>query len=177
MIRLFLCLLLILCAWLAGRCYTSFYSRRCDYLSGLLEGFRSMDLRMQYQMDPLPLLFAAAAKGRKEEGDRDEPLFLLFDQMSRGLEEAEMEPGELWKRLVKENLGHTSLEREELRVIGQLGEDLGRTDLEGQRQALSHMRRRLEALLEKAQEDKKRSTKLYRALFTAGGVMGAILLI
>ena len=78
------------------------------------------------------------------------------------------------RRLVS---GCVSLGGEGQAVLAPLGDALGRYDGERQREALAAVRRRLEELAARLEEDSRRRGRVYQALGLSGGAFLVILLL
>lgn len=171
MTKTVICGAILFLSYAAGYLYTAGYKSRVVHLEGLLERFLRIKIRMGYCMDPLPELFRLV-------GDGESPAARLFwtanGEMSRNNGAAF---SEIWKTAVKESFGSSFLKKEEKECLLGMGAELGNTDLTQQQRTLEHICAQLEQLLEQAREEKKRNTKLYRTLFTAGGFMIVILLL
>lgn len=142
---------------------------RARALEEMAEGLALLERELELNAPPLSRLLARAeTRGRG-------PARALFQGCLRGLEELDREDfSTLWRRLVGER---TELLHEGQAVLAPLGDTLGRYDADRQREALSAVRRRLEALAARAEEDSRRQGRVYQALGLSGGAFLVILLL
>lgn len=170
MMKTAICGAILLLSYLAGYLYTAEYKSRVCHLEGLLERFLRIKTRMGYCLDPLPELFRLVG----DEESSAARLFWVADrEMSRNDGTAF---SEIWKEAVEESFSGSTLRVEETECLLGMGKELGSTDLIQQQKTLEHICAQLEQLLERAREEKKKNTRLYRTLFTAGGFMIVIIL-
>lgn len=170
MMKTAICGAILLLSYLAGYLYTAGYKSRVCHLEGLLERFLRIKTRMGYCLDPLPELFHLV-------GDEDSQAARLFWTAEREMSRRDGASfPEIWKAAVKENFSGSALSKGETEYLLGMGEELGNTDLIQQQKTLEHICVQLELLLEQAREEKKKNTRLYRTLFTAGGFVIVILL-
>lgn len=178
MVRFFLCAGIIGLSWTAGYCYTSRWRRRCRYLKYMSEMFQSMQIQMQYRLDPLPVLFQRTAEKLRREENGCEALRQLFSEAAKKMADGRGDSAdEIWGGTVMETLKETALKKEDMAELASLGGDLGSTEIQLQKKAMGHITEKLLFMEKEAQAECKKNTKLYRTLFTAGGIVIVILLI
>ena len=83
---------------------------------------------------------------------------------------------EAWKRAVAESRDRMCLEREETRIIAELGEIFGRYDVQGQIRAIESRTAQLETLLSRADRCREQKTPVYRTLGVLAGAAAAIVI-
>ena len=172
MIKLYLCIAIILLSYLAGYLYTAGYEKRVRHMEGLLNRFQQIGTQMRYSFETLPELFSQVYI-REEE-----PAGMVFAAAAENMRQNTGESfPQIWDRAVRETFTRTALTESDMETVIQLGSDLGKTDMIQQEKTLEHICGGISALLDQAKEEQKRKTKLYRTLFTAGGILIVILLI
>jgi len=103
---------------------------------------------------------------------------IFFEQASEILKNnRNMNAAAAWEQSVKQNIGKTSLNREDEKILAAFGKMLGSSDLEGQirniRLTISH----LAAQEEKAEQLRKKNEGMYRNLCILGGLAIVIVLL
>lgn len=143
--------------------------RRVRALTEMAEGLALLERELELNAPPLSrLLEREAARSRG-------PAEALFRECLRGLDHLDREGfSDLWRRLVS---GCVSLGSEGQAALAPLGDALGRYDGERQREALAAVRRRLEELAARLEEDSRRRGRVYQALGLSGGAFLVILLL
>lgn len=142
---------------------------RARALEEMSEGLALLERELELNAPPLSRLLAqGAARGQG-------PARVLFQGCLRGLDELDREDfSALWRRLTARLTG---LGGEGQAVLVPLGDTLGRYEAGRQREALSAVRRRLEELAARAEEDSRRQGRVYQALGLSGGAFLVILLL
>ena len=127
-----------------------------------------MESEIRFRLTPIPELMEFLAQ------KTGEPAASFFRTCRREWEKREEESfSRIWQKGL-ETLLPAAPERE---VLDQLGEILGRYDVEGQRQAIGYVRRRLEGLLRQAEEERKTRGRAYFASGFAVGLCLAVILL
>ena len=135
----------------------------------MAEGLALLERELELNAPPLSRLLACGAARSRG------PAEALFRECLRGLNNLDREDfSTLWRRLVS---GCVSLGSEGQAVLAPLGDALGRYDEERQREALAAVRRRLEELSARLEEDSRRRGRVYQALGLSGGAFLVILLL
>lgn len=144
--------------------------RRAQALEELHAGLAWLEEELTFRLTPLPRLLEQLGQDRQGEAGRffQETAFLLQHDPEGGLHQS-------WRRAMVKYLG--TLRPEERQVLLEVGQTLGRYDVQTQRQALSRSARRLAAFRDEAQGEVRRLGKVYAALSLAGGVMVILVLV
>jgi stage III sporulation protein AB len=169
--KLMLCLLILLIGAGIGRLKAKTYDNRLYHLQELLTSIKVLESEMKYRMDPLPELLIRM--GKIKEGMSG----VLFETAGRLLkDQAARDLSDCWSEAVETAYGESALNREDRRIIDDLGIELGKTDLEGQAGMFQRTFSLLEAQAAEAAEEKRTKGKMYKSLGTAIGALIVILL-
>lgn len=118
------------------------------------------------------------------------PLKEIFEQIQKNTEEANIK--EFWNNVIRElnnNLGienawenaikktETSLNKEDLNILHDMGKMLGKTDVDGQVSNLEIASSFIETQIQKAEVEKQKNSKLYKTLGVVTGLAIIIILI
>lgn len=104
---------------------------------------------------------------------RNEKLSFITDDMIAQSKEGKR-IDELWKNEISDIKYLTA---DDLRVLGMLGDNLGKTDTDGQLAVMESVRRSLDTLIKDSDEIRKNKMKLYRTLgILLGAAVGIVLL-
>lgn len=143
--------------------------RRVRALEEMSQGLALLERELELNAPPLSRLLERGAERSRG------PAEALFRECLRGLDRLDREDfSTLWRRLVS---GCRALGSEGQAVLAPLGDTLGRYDGERQQEALSAVRRRLEELSARLEEDSRRRGRVYQALGLSGGAFLVILLL
>lgn len=82
-----------------------------------------------------------------------------------------------WRDSALEVYGHGSLTHEDLEYLVDMGMELGRTDLAGQKNMFDRTKKRLEAQERAAIEENINKGRLYKGIYSALGILTVIVLI
>lgn len=88
----------------------------------------------------------------------------------------EMTVGQRWKRAVDKDSEAMCLKKEDCEIIKLLSQELGTCGREEQIKNIRHVKALLDKQIITAEEDYKKSAKLYKSLGVSGGIFIAILL-
>ena len=84
---------------------------------------------------------------------------------------------EAWQKSIEENEKNLSLEKEDIKIIEDLGNTLGKTDVEGQISQIELTKKFNEVQISKAEEERKKNEKMYKSLGSLIGLAIVIILI
>lgn len=167
-----LCIFILLAGVAIGQLKAKTYDNRVYHLQELITMLKVLESEMKYRLDPLPDLFLRVSKIK--EGMSSEFLvtagLLLKNQSARDLPDC-------WKEAVETTYLESALNKEDKRIIADLGIELGKTDMESQSGMFQRTFSMLEAQTAEAIEEKKTKGKMYKSLGSAIGVLIVILLI
>ena len=143
--------------------------RRVEAVRQMADGLALLERELELNAPPLSRLLEQGAVHSQG------PARALFQGCLRGLDGLDREDfSALWRRLTG---GLTGLDGEGQAVLAPLGDTLGRYEAGRQQEALAAVRRRLEELAARAEEDSRRQGRVYQALGLSGGAFLVILLL
>jgi stage III sporulation protein AB len=170
LIKGILCILILLAGICIGHLKAKTYENRVYHLQELITALKVLESEMKYRLDPLPDLLLRVS--RMKEGMSADLLetagMLLRDQAERDLPDC-------WSEAVETAYCESALNKEDRRILTDLGIDLGKTDMESQAAMFQRTFSLLEAQAAEALEEKKTKGKMYKSLGTAMGVLIVIL--
>lgn len=155
MLKLVLCITVVSASLAVGLFYSSRLSRRVAVLSELIIELEEVSAKMKYTSDPLAKLFGNNASGYRF--DAKKPFDLQFAEMIHQYNDA--------------------LTTEDVRLLEELGRDLGTSDVDSQQRLIRLHITVLTKQRDRAQTDVTNKGKLYRILPLSVGIAAAILLI
>lgn len=170
--KLILCILILLAGVGIGHLKARTYDNRVYHLQELITTLKVLESEMKYRMDPLPelLMRVSGIKEGMSAALLETAGFLLKNQAARDLPDC-------WSEAVETAFRESALNREDKRIISDLGIELGKTDMESQTGMFQRTFSLLEAQAAEAVEEKKTKGKMYKSLGTAIGVLIVILFI
>ena len=122
-------------------------------------------IKLTYQ--PIPQIFEEL--GNKENSN----ISYIFKTASKNMQE--MPAGEAWLKAI--DMQNTELKKEDIEVLKGLSNLLGKVDLEGQVSEIELVDNFLDNQIEKAEEESKKSVKMYKTLGLTVGLAMVIILI
>ena len=138
-------------------------------LGALLSGLEMMERELMFNAMPLPQLMEQLA------GRTQEPARSLFRRCGQELEGPDREPlSEIWARAVD---ACPQLGEQGTQILLPVGQVLGRYEAAQQQQGLRRAQEELKDLLARAEEERGRMGRVYRALGLSGGAFLVILLL
>lgn len=141
---------------------------RVRALGELQSGLLLLEQELELNQPPLPQLMEGLEL--RTQGAATQ----LFGGCAQALRQLDREPFfAAWSRLVMEQ---EKLQQEEKELLIPLGQTLGRYEGAEQSRAVANLRRTLEQVLVRAEEEKSRLGRMYQSLGVAGGIFVAILL-
>lgn len=156
------------CGWMGFRAAASLGSR-VRALEDMADGLRLLEQELELDEPPLPRLMDRLIPRSRGPAQR------LFRDCRQALDRlAEEDFSTAWGRLVMER---TELGEEGRQTLRQLGDILGRCTGTDQRRGAAAIRRRLEELTARLEEDRRRQGRVYQTLGLSGGGFLVILLL
>ena len=163
-------LLLLACGpALAGLLAAARLARRPRVLRELAAALEQMEREVAFRLTPLPELFARLAE---EHGG---PVGAAFSACGRQMEELDSRSvGEIWRRGLES--ARLDLDGRSARTLEELGDVLGRYDVEGLRAALARAAEELAAAAERAEAEREQKGRMTQVLgLTAGAALFILL--
>lgn len=156
------------CAWIGFQAADGL-RRQLRALRDMAGALAFLERELELGSPPLPQLMERA------EAHSSGPARLLFEGCRRGLDHLDEEDmGTLWRRLVSER---RELGEEGQEALSPLGDLLGRYDSRAQRESISGVRRRLEELADRGEEERLSRGRVYQVMGLSGGAFLVILLL
>lgn len=167
-----LCILIILSGIAIGHLKAKTYENRVYHLQELITTLKVLESEMKYRMDPLPDLLIRISKIKEGMSAvlMESAGLLLQSRNAFDL------PG-CWKEAVETAYMESALNKEDKRILTDLGIELGKTDMVNQSGMFQRTVSLLEAQAAEAAEDNKTKGKMYKSLGAAIGVLIVIVLI
>jgi len=167
-----LCILILLSGIGIGHLKARTYENRVYHLQELITALKVLESEMKYRLDPLPDLLLRVS------GMKEGLSAALLETAGRLLKDrAERDLPDCWSEAVETVYSESALNKEDRRILADLGIDLGKTDMESQTAMFQRTFSLLEAQAAEAWEENKTKGRMYKSLGTAMGVLIVILFI
>lgn len=170
MLKGILCLILICGCGGLGILKAQTYKQRLEELTDLQDMLGMIQTEMHYRKDPLPTVF-----GRISAYKDNRAMELLWD-CSLTMKDS-LDIKQCWENSMEYAYQGSSLKKEDLAIVQDLGLQLGKSDIQGQAAMFSMMKTKLEIQIQEALKEKETKGKMYRSLGFSIGIVIAILLI
>ncbi len=168
--KLALCILILISCCGAGVVKALEFSYRHRQLREIHRSLKRLQTEIQYAKETLPVLLENSSK--EESG----LLSAFYKEVCEGLKKGEKSFYECWNAAFSEIYNRSSLVKEDKEIFIQLGQELGKSDLPGQKSAFERFFLRLEEQINEAAEIKKKKGKMYQSLGFYGGILIVLLL-
>ena len=167
-----LCILIILAGIAIGQLKAKSYDNRVYHLQELITTLKVLESEMKYRMDPLPDLLLRVSKIKEGmSATLLESAGLLLKSRNA------FDMPECWREAVETAYLESALNKEDRRILTDLGIELGKTDMKNQSGMFQRTVSLLESQVTEAAEDKKTKGKMYKSLGAAIGVLIVIVLV
>lgn len=167
-----LCILILLAGVGIGQLTARTFDNRVYHLQELITTLKVLESEMKYRLDPLPDLLLRVSQ------IKDGMSAVLLQTAGRLLKvHASHDFSDCWREAVETAYQESALNKEDIRIITDLGIELGKTDMENQSGMFLRTISLLEAQAAEAAEEKKIKGKMYKSIGTAVGALIVILLI
>lgn len=160
-------ILLLLSSSYIGVLIAKKYQTRVRELKEIKTSLAIFATKIKLTYEPIPKIFQEL--GEKENSNVSN----LFKQASK--EMRELPAGKAWKEALKKQ--ETSLKKEDIEVLQGLSNLLGKVDLEGQVGEIELVDHFLDTQIKQAEEESKKSEKMYKVLGITVGLAIVIILI
>ena len=167
---IFLCLIL-LGASLIGNLVSRKYRNRVKELKDFKEICNIMQTKIKFTYEPLGDILEEISKLMAKTNRISE----ILKNISQDLKTKDFKTA--WEDRINENKELLNLNEEDISVINGLGNNLGKTDLEGQISEIQMTMDFIDTQIQDAEMSRKKNEKLYRSLGTIFGLAIIIILI
>lgn len=165
-------LLVIAASSLVGYVFSRDCTRRPQELRVLQGLLNMLENEMCYLSNLLSDSFEKISRSSRSE------VAAFFGRAAANLEQNDsLNAAEAWEMAVRENIGKTALNKEDLEILISFGKMLGSSDLEGQIKNIRLTVNHLKMQEQKAEELKKKNGAMYKSLGVLGGLAVVIILI
>lgn len=167
-----LCILIILAGVAIGQLKAKSFENRVFHLQELITSLKVLESEMKYRMDPLPDLLIRVSTIKEGMSGT------LLETAGRLLKiQTGQDFSQCWGDAVETAYQESALNKEDKRILTDLGIELGKTDMESQTGMFQRTFALLEAQVEEAIEEKRSKGKMYKSLGPAIGILIVIVLI
>lgn len=166
-IKYIILLLLLISSSYIGILISKKYQGRVKELKEMKSYLTIFATKIKLTYEPIPQIFEEL--GNKENSN----ISYIFKTASKNMQE--MPAGEAWLKSI--NVQNTELKKEDIEVLKGLSNLLGKVDLEGQVNEIELVDNFLDNQIEKAEEESKKSVKMYKTLGVTVGLAMVIILI
>ncbi|MEL7657038.1 MAG: stage III sporulation protein AB [Bacillota bacterium] len=167
-----LCIMILLTGVAIGQLKAKTFENRVYHLQELITTLKVLESEMKYRLDPLPDLFIRVSTMKPGMSGT------LLESAGRFLKiQTSRDFADCWKDAVETAYEESALNKEDRRIITDLGIELGKTDMESQSGMFSRTYSLLAAQVEEAIEEKRTKGKMYKSLGPSIGILIVILLV
>ena len=166
-IKYIILLLLLFSSSYIGILISKKYQSRVKELKEMKSFLAIFATKIKLTYEPIPQIFEEL--GNKENSN----ISYIFKKASRKMKE--MPAGDAWLQALE--MQNTELKKEDIEVLKGLSNLLGKVDLEGQINEIELVDNFLDSQIKKAEEESKKSTKMYKTLGITVGLAMVIIFI
>lgn len=163
-------ILLLLSSSYIGALIGSKYQNRVKELKEIKSALAIFATKIKLTYEPIPQIFAEIGNKKNTNAPN---IIHLFKTASKKMEE--LPAGEAWIKALE--IENTNLKKEDIEILQGLSSLLGKVDLEGQISEIELVDNFLNTQIEKAEEENKKSKKMYKVLGISAGMAMVIILI
>lgn len=145
------------------------YANRVKELKDFRNAINMLENKIKFTYEPIPEIFKEISK------TLDNNISEIFSKSSEYIVNSTIKEG--WNKAIEEKREQTSLNNEDISIIKNLGNMLGKTDIDGQISEIELTSNFIDTQVVKAEEERKKNEKLYRTLGTVVGLAVVIILI
>lgn len=143
------------------------YQNRVRELKEMKTALAIFTTKIKLTYEPIPQIFEALGNGENSN------ISNIFQKASQKMKE--LPAGQAWLEAL--TMESTNFTKEDIRVLKNLSNLLGKVDLEGQIREIELVDNFLNQQIEKAEEESKKSEKMYKTLGITAGLAMVIVLI
>lgn len=145
------------------------YKNRVIELREFKNGINTLEAKIRFTYEPISEIFSQISKNDQNNISK------IFKKASNYI--GENTTKEAWNKAIEELKPQLNLNDEDIRIIQNLGNLLGKTDIEGQISEIKVTSNFIDTQIIKAEEERKKNEKMYRNLGTIVGLAIVIILI
>ena len=141
-LKIIILILIFIISYLIGMVIAKQYSKRVEELEDIKNSLNVLQTKIRYSKEPLPEIFKDISKISKNKE--------IFDKANENMKT--MLAGEAWKKSIQTI--DNSFKKEDIKILENLGNMLGKTDSEGQINQIEEVKELLDIQIENANLDK-----------------------
>jgi len=145
------------------------YKNRVIELREFKNAINALEAKIKFTYEPISEIFNQISKNTQNNISK------IFRKASKYI--GENTTKEAWNKAIEELNSELNLNNEDIKIIQNLGNLLGKTDIEGQISEIKVTSNFLDTQIIKAEEERKKNEKMYRNLGTIVGLAIVIILI
>lgn len=145
------------------------YKNRVMELREIKNAINTLETKIKFTYEPIPEIF------KEMSVTLEKNIAKIFEKASKYIEENTTK--EAWERAIEETKIDLNLNNEDINIIQNLGNMLGKTDAPGQISKIKVTSDFIDVQIIKAEEERKKNEKMYRSLGTIVGLSIVIILI
>ena len=168
-IRYFFLSLILICCTSIGWIISKKYKDRVIELKILQNALLIMQNKIKFTRKPLQEIFNEISKL-----DNNQIISVIFYKIGEKLKNKKI--GQSIDEAFKEEKSWISLKEKDIKIFKNIGNMLGKTDVEGQMDEINQVKLLLDKQIEEAELEEKKNCKMYKSLGTIVGLMIMILL-
>ena len=173
MLKLIGTVIVISAATAIGWLQSASYAARPKQLRSIIVALQRLETSIVYGHAPLDEAFQDLGEQLPAPENR---LFAKAAQLMRANEHTVMTAKEAWEKSLQEVMQHTSLKKQDVRILKDFGISLGISDREDQRNHIHHAVKRLAQEEQSAREEHGKYGTMYRSLGVLCGLLAVILM-
>jgi stage III sporulation protein AB len=148
----------------AGVIISNKYKNRVEELKEMKKGFSILETKMKYTYDVLPEIMQDVSMSLSKN------IKNIFANTAINMKQYNAK--EAWNYAIEQS--NTNMNKEDIELLKGFGKLLGKTDIDGQVSQIELTSNFLETQIEKAEQEQRVNSKLYKTL---GGVLGLAIVI
>lgn len=145
------------------------YKNRVVELREFKNAINTLETKIKFTYEPIPEIFSQISTMVKNN------ISDIFKKAREYMEDNTTK--EAWDKAIEQLTPHLNLNNEDIKILQDLGNLLGKTDVDGQISEIKVTSNFIDAQIIKAEEERKKNEKMYRNLGTIVGLAIVIILI
>jgi len=164
-LKIIILILIFTISYLIGMIIAKQYSKRVEELEDMKNSLNILEAKIRFSKEPLASIFRDISKLSKNKE--------IFEKVNENMKT--MLAGESWRKAIEAS--NTNFKKDDIEILRNLGNMLGKTDSEGQVNQIEEIKELLNIQIENANIDKQKNEKLYKTLGMTIGLAIVIILI